>query len=49
MALSGPVEWYWPELMSEKVLAISLPALRGGGLGRQKCQFVKCLLLVILP
>ena len=48
MALSGPVEWYWPELMSEKMLAISLSALRWG-FDRQKCRFVKCLLLVILP
>ena len=30
MAIPGPVEWYWPELMSEKVLAICLPALRRG-------------------
>ena len=29
MALSGPVEWYWPELMSEKELAICLRALSG--------------------
>ena len=48
MDLSRPVEWYWPELMSEKELAICLPALRAG-LGRQKCRFVSCVLAMVLP
>ena len=45
MALSGQVEWYWPE----KVLAICFPALRGR-LGRRKCQSViEVVMLTTLP
>ena len=38
MAPFGRAELYWPVLMLMTVLAIYHPALRGGGLGRQKCR-----------
>ena len=49
MVLSGQVGLYWPELMTARLLAICLPALRGGGLGRRKCRFVKSVLVMVLP
>ena len=48
MALLGQVESYRPELMSAKVLAICLPAFRWG-LGRRICQFVKSVMVMVLP
>ena len=48
MALFGQVELYWPELMTAKLLAICLPVLKGG-LGRQICQFVKSVMVMVPP
>ena len=48
MALSEQVELYWLELMTAKELAICLPTW-GGGLGRQICQFVKSVIVIVKP